>query len=220
MNSSAMLLFCWDRGHHPDWVVFSDTGSEWPETYEHLHRVEAWCASVGWPFARTRWERVRRPRTGFEPVHDNCLRTAYLPSRAYGYAGCTTKWKIQPAQKWRKLHGFEKSTIALGYDFGEKRRTRKVLERRLEGFWYPLLAWGLDRGACVERLSEAGWGDVRKSSCFCCPSMKTEEWTDLQRLHPGLFEIAQRIEKGARSAGNAVSASIFRSVKDCVWCSS
>jgi len=214
VNSTALLLILHAKGLRPDWVLFADTGSERPETYENVERVEKWCQSVGFPFAVTRWIR----KTGqFESVHENALRTEYLPSKAYGYSGCTYKWKIQPMVKWRSQHGMEESVVAIGYDAGEKRRVKKVVvscasseyDPSLRFLWYPLVAWGIDRVDCERMLAEKGW-PVVKSSCFLCPHMRKPEWENLKLDHPKLFQIALDVEKGAKAAGHADTASIFK----------
>lgn len=214
VNSTALLLMLHDRGLRPDWVLFADTGSERPETYEHIERVREWCSGAGYPFDVVRWIR----RTGeFESVHDNCLRTSYLPSKAYGYSGCTYKWKIQPMDKWRKAHGFAESVVAIGYDASERRRVARVRaacsdpeqHESLRHVWYPLIAWGIDRAACEERIARQGWECV-KSSCFLCPHMSAEEWCSLQSSHPGLYRTAVLVESRARACGHAERASIFK----------
>lgn len=214
VNSTALLLILHDRGIRPDWVLFSDTGSERPETYENVERVAAWSREVGFPFETVRWVR----RTGeFESVHANALRTGYLPSKAYGYSGCTYKWKIQPMAKWRKAHGFETSVVAIGYDAGEKRRVQKVVKAcssaeydpSLALLWYPLIAWEIDRTACEAVITARGWTTV-KSSCFLCPHMREDEWQSLRTEHPNLFQVALDVEAGAKAAGNANTASIFK----------
>jgi len=215
VNSTALILLCHDRGLRPDWIVFSDTGSERPETYRNVEVVEAFCRKVGFPFEVTRW--VRKDGT-FESVHDNCLRTGYLPSKAYGYSGCTFKWKIQPLQRWRKKHGFSPSTVAIGYDSGEKRRLQNAVKRMCEDterdsdeiIWYPLAAWGVDRRECEERIKLEGW-IPSKSACFCCPSAKPAEWEQLSREYPDLFGICKTIQKQAKEKGNADTKNLFRS---------
>jgi hypothetical protein len=218
-NSRALLLALHDRGLRPDWVVFSDTGSEWPETYAAIPLVEEWCRSVGFPFDVTRWTRVKGEMAGvFESVHDNALRTSYLPSKAYGLSGCTFKWKIQPLQRWRKEHGFTPSGIAIGYDAGEKARLIKARKRACndveastdEVLWYPLVGFGMDRAACIARLEAQGWTS-HKSACFVCPNTKPREWDSLREKHPDLYQIAKMIEDKAKAAGNATTKSLFRS---------
>lgn len=212
VNSTALLLFIHDRDERPDWVLFADTGSERPETYKNIEVVEKWCKKVGFPFATTRW--IRKDGT-FESIHENALRTSYLPSKAYGLAGCTYKWKSQPMERWRKANGFEGGIVAIGYDAGESRRIEKLVAcsdtDRLanETYWYPLVAWGIDRRNCIARIEAQGWKTV-KSACFCCPNMRPGEWDALRTEHPDLYEIADRIEGQAKAAGNATSASLFR----------
>lgn len=215
VNSTALILICHDLGIRPDWIVFSDTGSERPETYENVEIVKVWCEEVGFPFAVTKW--IRKDGS-FESVHANALRSKYLPSKAYGYSGCTFKWKIQPLQKWRKINGFTPSGIAIGYDAGESRRLKNARKRMCddaerdpdEVVWYPLAAWGVDREACERRIIQQGW-KPSKSACFCCPSAKPEEWDALAAEYPALFSICEDIQTGAQAAGNADTAKLFRS---------
>jgi len=215
VNSTALVLICHDIGLKPDWIVFSDTGSERPETYASVRQMEAFCKAVGFPFETTRW--IRKDGS-FESVHDNCLRTSYLPSKAYGYSGCTFKWKIQPLQRWRKAHGFTPSGIAIGYDAGETRRLKNAQKRMCqdterdsdEVVWYPLAAWGVDRAACVKRITDQGWRPS-KSACFCCPSAKPAEWENLGAEYPELLKVCEEIQIKAQMAGNATKYNLFRS---------
>jgi len=217
VNSTALLLALHDRGMRPDFVLFADTGSERPETYENVERVLRWCSSVRFPFVTVRWDRVRGELAGqFESVHDNCLRTHHLPSKAYGYSGCTFKWKIQPMQRWRKAHSFAACTVAVGYDAGEARRLKNAKRRACqdadrgagEMMWYPLVGFGMDRDACVARIEAQGW-PAAKSACFMCPMQKPAEWTELSETHPGLFNIAVRIDREAKAAGHADTKGLF-----------
>ena len=84
-NSTGLLVGALERGLRPDIVVFSDTGSEMPHTYEHLDAVSAWLVSKGLaPIQVTRW--VRKDGR-FIALHDYCLEREELPSKAYGFSG-------------------------------------------------------------------------------------------------------------------------------------
>ena len=97
-NSTGLLVGALERGLRPDVVVFADTGSEMPHTYDHLTAVSAWLVSKGLaPIEVTRW--VRKDGR-FIALHDYCLEREELPSKAYGFSGCTTKWKHQPVVRW------------------------------------------------------------------------------------------------------------------------
>jgi hypothetical protein len=211
-NSTALVIECFNRGLKPGWILFSDTGDEWPETYQAMDRLDRWLQDRGRaPISRTKWTRTRPTSDGSmtETLEEYCLRTGYMPSAAYGYAGCSTKFKRQPAEKWRQDNGYVTTIYALGFDAGEHRR---VARPRCEGKdlpseqpWYPLYAWGITRARCEEIIQEAGLPPVPKSSCFYCPHTKTVEWNRLRVQHPDLFARALHIEANAEKNGNAKS---------------
>ena len=205
LNSHAVIIECRNRGLRPDWILFADTGSELPGTLERVERMRQWCA--GWvDLTVVRWI---RKEGNFEPLHDNCLRTEKFPSKAYGYAGCTDKWKVQPMEKWRKAHGFDHGAFAVGYDAGESRRITKACKRGDDPnmtAWYPLVAWGIDRAGCKTVCDAAGFDNVGKSSCFMCPNMTASEWYDLQQDHPEQYAIAVEIDRKARANGEKPQA--------------
>jgi hypothetical protein len=205
LNSTALIVEAHQRGLRPDWILFADTGSELPGTLDHVAAVDAWCRERDWtPVTTVRWERVRGDIKGFEPLHDHCLRTNHLPSKAYGLAGCTVKWKVQPMDKWRKANGYQRGAFAIGYDFGEERRVQSAMRRtESDEFmpWYPLVAWGIDRDRCSEICRDSGFV-IGKSSCFMCPNMRKPEWRELRDSHPEYFKLAVEIEENAAKHGN------------------
>jgi len=200
LNSTAVIIACRERGLKPDWILFADTGSEMPGTLEHVEAMRKWCD--GWAEVTTvRWIRQEGHH---EPLHDNCLRTGYLPGKAYGHAGCTVKWKIQPMDQWRKERGLQAGAFAVGYDAGEYRRITSACKRGDDPAftaWYPLVAWGVDRKGCADIVGREGF-TVGKSSCFMCPNLRLEEWRSLRENHRDLFDVALAIEERAAAAGN------------------
>ena len=204
LNSTAVIVECKNRGLRPDWILFADTGSEVPGTLEHVARMREWCKANSYTdITIVRWIRQKDP-VGFEPLHKNCERTHHLPSKAYGYAGCTMKWKVQPMDRWRKANGFQQGCFAVGYDAGESRRITSACKRGDDPYftaWYPLVAWGVDRQGCLDICAAEGI-TVGKSSCFMCPNMRRNEWLALKRDHPDLFEKACMIEEDAAAHGN------------------
>lgn len=217
-NSTALVISCFQLGHRPDWILFCDTGSEKPETYAAIDRLRAWVDERGFtPISITRWDRQEPLENGatFESLEDYSLRTRYMPSKAYGLAGCSDKYKTQPAERWRRERGFERTVYALGYDAGETRRVTRPKCARREGVyeepWYPLFAWGITRKDCNAIIANAGLPPVPKSACFFCPNMKPHEWRALSVTHPELFARALEIERRALEAGNAKEYGLLRS---------
>lgn len=204
IDSTTVILECMARGYKPDWILFADTGSEMPHTIQHVHDMNKYIQGVkqGWPeITIVRW--IRKDGS-FEALHDNCLRNGTLPSKAYGYAGCTSKWKIYPMDKWRKANGFQQGAFAVGYNASESRRIKTACQRGDDPdftAWYPLVAWGITRDMCEEIVKRYEF-DVKKSSCFMCPNMRKEEWSNLNKEYPVLFETAKLIEDRAASNGN------------------
>lgn len=244
LNSTALVVELLNRGHVPHWVLFADTGSEKPETYESTERVARWLGERGVKFSVTRWWKQRSVEgearfvqrgdqgpasllyvyenwlpdgeTGrFETLEDYALRTGYMPSVAYGYAGCTTKAKRQPAERWRTANGFGSTVYAIGFDANEHKRVAKRRCQTTDGEgeepWYPLYAWGIDRAKCAAIVEAAGLPPVPKSACFFCPHNKAHEWQALAKDHPDLFARALAIEANAEARGNASKCGLRRS---------
>lgn len=134
-NSTALLVEAHRRGLRPDVIVFSDTGNEMPHTYAYLETMAAWCARVRFPVIDiVRWE---RKDGSFITIEESCLAAEDMPSKAYGYAGCTSKWKQQPIDKFIKNHPMVLEAWArgqtldrwIGYDADEPVRAERAMAK-------------------------------------------------------------------------------------------
>ena len=45
-DSTALLLMMLERGIKVDYIVCVDTGKEFPQMYEHFHRVSCFCCPL------------------------------------------------------------------------------------------------------------------------------------------------------------------------------
>ena len=139
-----------------------------------------------------------------------CLRSASLPSIAYGHKKCSLKHKVAPQEKFCAHYPpcqevwdrGEKAVKLIGYDAGEEKRRLGALphdlaDRRYQKE-YPLMEWGWDRNRCIQEIRNAGLPLPGKSSCFFCPSMKRREIRTLYHRYPDLLERALAIEDRAR----------------------
>lgn len=142
----------------------------------------------------------------YESLEDQSLRTATLPSAAYGFRSCSDKWKIQPQDKFRNNHPRireiwregKKVTVALGYDAGEKRRGENMKEDNKYRYWFPLKEWGWYLEDCIDAFRRHGLPVPPKSACFYCPSSTKVEVIALANEHPDLFARAVAIERTAK----------------------
>jgi hypothetical protein len=207
VDSTAVLVGFHRRGIRPDAIIFSDPGSEHPETYAYQAVIDAWLARVDFPERTTVRYVVKRPRNGpYSSIEENCLVNETLPSLAFGRKACSLKWKGEIID--RHVRGLYPDHIAaggrvlraIGYDAGPcdaKRGTRES-----DGPWrwiYPLREWGWDRARCIDEIEKAGLPVPHKSACFFCPSTKPAELIQLAKRHPDLARRAVVMEDGARA---------------------
>lgn len=134
-NSTALLVEAYRRGVRPDVIVFSDTGSEMPHTYQHIRVVQEWLRRIGFPELTIVW--WQRQDGTFRTIEQVSLLKGELPSKAYGMSGCTTKWKQQPIDKFVCEHPEVRAAWArgeaverwIGYDADEPERAERMLAK-------------------------------------------------------------------------------------------
>ena len=196
VQSTAMLLMIGEgRLPKPDLVLFADTGSEMPHTYEHLENVcRPYCEDVlGVPF------RVCSSHRG--SLHEDYMAKGALPM--VGIRSCTDNFKISPQRRFirtivGKKNGRKLAECWLGITTDEARRKPETKDPR-EPKWvdlkYPLIDdVPTSRQECEEINAKYGW-NVVKSGCFCCPYSSTAVWRDLRANHPDLFQICLEMER-------------------------
>lgn len=203
VNSTALIVEAVRRGIQIDRIWFADTGDERLRTYSYLAIMDAWLVAHGQPSITVlRWVRKRGVWAGrFVTISEAALAREELPSKAYGLAGCTSKWKQQPIDAAARLYAAEVGHLErwLGYDAGEDRRAVSLAREHTEPWTWraPLIEWDMDRADCRAAIAAAGLPDPGKSSCFLCPSMKPAEIRELEREEPERLALALEIEARA-----------------------
>lgn len=209
-NSTAMIIGMYLHKIPIDLILFADTGAEQPHTYEFIAAFNAWLVKHGLPEITIAWKTTKEGAR--LTLEEDCLMYHRLPSIAYGFKGCSVKYKVAVQEKFcnndprckavwasgEKIHKF------IGYDAGETRRIQHAAEGDEENKkyknHYPLYEWGWDRAECARVVERAGLPRPGKSSCFFCPSMKKKEIQALWEEYPDLFQRAVELEHNA--AGN------------------
>lgn len=188
VDSTAMLLEMVAQGRRIDLVLFADTGSEKPETYEYRDLIFRWLRSRGIRCETVRYEPRRfKHWPPYRTLDENCFTNGTLPSISFGRHSCSQKWKIEPQDRfveawepaisWWARGG--KVTKCIGYDAGARDSKRYA---HAEGhqdprynYEYPLREWGWDRAACEARILAEGLPLPVKSACFMCGAAKPWE---------------------------------------------
>jgi len=155
----------------------------------------------GWPLCRT---------------DEACEDRKELPSKAYGHAGCTSKWKQQPLDRAVATHpkvmaALEAGELVerwVGYDAREGGRVSNLHHKPPPYLWRaPLFEWDIDREQCREIIAAAGLPQPGKSSCWMCPMMRGHEIDALKADYPDLAARAVAMERVAvATAGGDVRA--------------
>lgn len=188
VDSTAMLLEMVAQGRRVNLVLFADTGSEKPETYEYRDLIFRWLRRRGIRCETVRYEPQRfKHWPPYRTLDENCFTNGTLPSISFGRHSCSQKWKIEPQDRfveawepainWWARGG--KVTKCIGYDAGARDSKRYAhAEGHLDpcyDYEYPLREWGWDRAACEARILAEGLPLPVKSACFMCGASKPWE---------------------------------------------
>lgn len=206
-NSTAMLVELVERGVPLPVILCADTGAERPEFYTFISdHLNPWLKTRGYvPVFLRRWRRKVLSKLGyhpgeFVPLDRWCEDNSTLPSAAFGFAGCSTKWKAQPLDEAlaELIEPFEAAGIPVvrlfGFDADEEYRL-KPRDPAGRVCRAPLVDWDWGREECRDRIASAGLPLPGKSSCYMCPHMTGPEIGRLHRDHPELFTRAVQMEE-------------------------
>jgi 3'-phosphoadenosine 5'-phosphosulfate sulfotransferase (PAPS reductase)/FAD synthetase len=211
-SSALMVLTLTDPNffqYCPDWIIFSDTGSEMPYTYSLvLPSVNNWLLSQGYRnldgsegvIVLDHNDPIYRSPSRLGDMADWHMRQKKpgIPTRAI--RSCTDGAKIAPFRrfvtaqkdlrfgKW-KNYGY-RHTVLIGIAADEAKRANnatalipenaKYLEHR-----FPLIEAGITKSDCVEILKENGI-TAYKSGCYLCPFQPISKFWAVSVLYPEL----------------------------------
>lgn len=199
-------------------MLHADTGDEHVRTVAYRETRRAWLASVGFPdltivrrapsVQGNRKRRDGRKDVTYSTLGQNCIENRTLPSLAFGFKGCSEKWKIEPqnawTEKWPPAHrtwGHGQRVVKLiGYDAGPKdsRRAHDLTSDTQYQYVYPLRDEGWDRARCIAEIRAEGVPVPRKSACVFCPASKTWEIAEIVRDYPEIADYICKVEDTAR----------------------
>lgn len=184
-DSAALAVYM--REYRPDLkleYVFTDSGCELPETYEYLNRIRA-LLNIDII--------VIKPERNF----DYWLKyyKGVLPSPQSRW--CTRHLKLIPYEAYLK-NTFAYSYVAIRADEdreGYKSTTGNVVTA------FPFVEQGITLSDVKSILVDSGLGLPNyykwrsRSGCYFCFYQTIQEWVDLRKHHPELFEAACAYEE-------------------------
>lgn len=230
VNTIACLILMARAGLRPTAIVMADPGSERRGTVHYRDVVlPPWLAAHGFPSVtvvsrKTEGPHAPRSKQYDETLLEECLRTATIPSIAYGPKKCSAKYKGDPQRWWiarqpwalAEWSAGRKLVAAVGYDIDEAFRVDKARdalappadpeardygkwERERFVPWHPLVEARMGREECEELIAAEGLPIPPKSACVYCPSNSLEEWRELQHTDPEAFEQAVEMSRRAEA---------------------
>jgi len=205
-----MIVGLYERDTPPDLILFADTGGEYEETYAFLDVFDDWLAERKMPRV-TRISNADREEAPHSSLEQECLTNGTLPSLAFGFKGCSAKWKRQPMDRYlaawapakEAWANGEKVTRLIGIDYEEQHRSAELCSQEHKRWIYrrPLIDWVWGRDECREAVERVGLEAPRKSACWFCPATKKHEVLALAAERTELFERAVGMEHNAQSRG-------------------
>lgn len=198
VDSTAMLIMLTKQGVKIDFIIFSDTGGEKPDTYAFIPKFSDWLLKNGQPEITI--VKYKREDGEEETLEQEMLRRNVLPPIAYGFKSCSDKYKIRPLNRFLKdnhpeiFEGKQKPIKYIGFDMGEIRRMKPDPTGLFENK-YPLIENKISRQEAEKIIKAEGFCLPPKSSCFFCPNMKRHE---ILRLPEDLKQRAVELENRAK----------------------
>ena len=207
-DSTAMLLLMIERGMPIDLVLSADTGTEFPEMYEHPAKVDAHLYKERGMHITT----LRHPK-GFEWLmfeepkqkESSIARRKELgiPLYGNGWPGMRVRWCTGQLKSHlinkevNRLKGQYNAVNYIGIAADEPGRVKDAA--------YPLVDWGIDEAQALQICYDRGFdfGGLyqiyRRASCWCCPFQRIGELRKLRQHHPELWAHLLEMDNRARA---------------------
>ena len=205
----ALMTMTGEIKDKPDCAIFSDTGAEPKNVYEHLEWL---TKQLDFPVYIVSKGNLRDDTiNGFVSKNGNhkfATIPFFLKNSGMGKRQCTNDYKIQPIlQKTRQLLGVKKhkrvpkDTIVetwIGISLDEIVRAKEAREK-----WnynrFPLLELELKRHQLIKWFEERYPNrSLTKSSCTFCPFHDDKTWREMKKHDPERWQDAVKFDKKLR----------------------
>lgn len=207
-DSTAMLFMLLEKNYPIDYIVFCDTGKEFPEMYEHIEKVKSYLKKY---YPNAPEITMLQAEHSFDYYmfyafvkrkSDNIISPYNKGSSPFGYGWasfknrwCTSRMKERVTKKFCKgISDDFKHYIGIAADEPERVKQKNL---------YPLVAWGITEKQALEYCYAIGfdWSGLyekmNRVSCWCCPLQSIKSYRALWKYHPELW--AELKQMDARS---------------------
>lgn len=215
-DSTAMVIRYLELGNEIDYILFCDTGFEFPAMYEYIEKLDLYLQrnfnkSITW-LNKGGKENADDEYTIFEKwafvkpieIGERATLKRGIP-RLVGKDYCTRETKIKPTIKFVKNLCKDKFrvTALIGYTYNEVENGR-VSNLDYAIAKYPLHEWGFNEKEVSDFLSERQimnplYNHFQRTGCFLCPKQSKASLYNLYKHYPKEWELMKYWELKAIS---------------------
>jgi len=193
---STTIALMIEKGELPmvDGAVFSDTGGEPKDVYDHLAWLEK---QLSYPVYKVQWRNLKQD---ILDAADGKLKKFTVPfytldkrtnKRGSLIRQCTRDYKVRPVtNKVREMMGYQryqhvdktkwKVEMLIGISNDEMQRIKKNILKYAENV-YPLIEKGMSRNDCLAWMKKNNYPEPPRSACTFCPYHSNKEWHNLKQ---------------------------------------
>lgn len=200
-DSTAMTVRMLELGLPLDYIVFCDTGNEFPEMYQYLDRLDIYLQdkfNIGITRLKSKHTLISLVQSPFT----RGKRTGQVRGLPYSsmMSFCTRDLKKNVAEKFiRSLK--DDCTQYIGYVAREKNRVHKS-DKKYITLKFPLIDWNWNEPEVSNYLKEKTlfnelYNHFARTGCMYCPKQSVDSWYALYANFPKQWEEAKRWEERA-----------------------
>jgi len=189
-DSTAMLLRMIELGEKIDYIVFADTGFEFPALYEYLDKIEK---MIGMKILRL------KPDRSFDDWRFGELTRGKSKGEIRGFPQVITPCYWMRESKYKSIQKFssqfDDKINVLGIASDEKSRVQKDKSLR-----YPLIEWGWSEEDCIDYLQKKDlinklYEEFSRLGCWLCPKQSNYSRYMLWKNYPEFWKMLKVMEK-------------------------
>jgi len=201
-DSTAMLVRLLELGEPVEYILFCDTGYEFPQIYDYIKKLDYWLfanynkriTTLKSKKSMTDWAFINPIQSVKKPENKWKIgKLRGLPKKA-GMDYCTRDLKVLLLEKFVA----NKEVIeCIGITISEPKRAKNENKR------YPLREWKWDEHTIQEYLMKKGlynnlYDHFHRTGCYMCPKQKINSWYSLYYHYNDLFTHAKSMELKAK----------------------
>lgn len=211
----------------PDHIVIADTGREAGATWDYMRTVIE-------PYLGRSFTVAGHELSSVDLYSGNgdLLMPMFTGSGGKLPTFCSTEWKRRVVHRKLRELGVDSCRLWLGISVDEVGRAKPSSVSWIEHRFPLLLDYPMRRSECLALVRSAGLPEPPRSSCWCCPHRRDEEWlalppeefkkaasleAELRQKDPGVFLHRSMVPLAEVNFANNEQANLFGECDGYCW---